>query len=790
MRQGDFHSAGAVGSGPLVNQIPVFLGTPVPVIPSGMIDPGGQVLVDRYPLPNADPAVTGGYNFVENPLIDQPNRQLLARVDWNVSSSTKAFLRYNRQRETQPFAFGMWWRFSERSLPNPSRVLGDNRSDSITASLTHVFDPTLTSETIVSFTYIDFQNAYEDLSEVSRSDLGYPYEGVFGDSYDLIPAMEMGGGIDAGPNLGTTFGFQPSLFATKWQYAFSQNVTKVWGTHTAKLGFFWERVINTQPGSGPNHGRIVEGYWSPFVNTGNTFADLLVGQAGAYAEQSENVLHDVGWDRWELWAQDSWKVSPRVTLNYGARASWFGAAEDRQGNGLSVWDESRYESDLAAGTEFPGITWYARDPSIPVSGIGSTFGVQPRVGLAWDVFGDGETVLRGGAGLYLWKNAVNEYSQFVDLGAGVRQFSAFGLTLPQLEGLDSDELAFGGSALNLGEDRVPRSWNWSLSLNQRLPWSLNLELGYVGNRNDRNSHLPNLNAVPLGAMLDDPGGEPNDYRPLQYYSELNIWRHTLFSEYHGLQALLARQRGRINFTLAYTFSKVLGTSGTAGSEYLLTPLRDFSYGPLASDRTHVATGTFSWLLPEPGSDGALRHLLGGWQLSGILNYVSGAPLQTGGYNAPNFALQGTTADGLPLTEPRITGTPDVVMMPVLTCDPRENVPDGYLVNPACFAAPAPGQNGNYNLPYIKGQPYWNVDLAVFKNFDLGGDKKLQLRLSAYNALNHPIATPEFFTHLTMKFDRGVLDPNFGRLPTEDDPELGPANKYGRRIVQLAVRFTF
>jgi hypothetical protein len=69
-----------------------------------------------------------------------------------------------------------------------------------------------------------------------------------------------------------------------------------------------------------------------------------------------------------------------------------------------------------------------------------------------------------------------------------------------------------------------------------------------------------------------------------------------------------------------------------------------------------------------------------------------------------------------------SGSPDVATMPVLTCDPRENVPNGYLFNPACFALPELGTNGNYNMPYMKAQPYWNLDLSLFKNFSLGGDK--------------------------------------------------------------------
>ena len=80
-------------------------------------------------------------------------------------------------------------------------------------------------------------------------------------------------------------------------------------------------------------------------------------------------------------------------------------------------------------------------------------------------------------------------------------------------------------------------------------------------------------------------------------------------------------------------------------------------------------------------------------------------------------------------------------MPLLTCDPRDNVPSGYLINPACFSLPADGTNGNFILPYMKAQAYKNVDLSLFKNFNLGGDKKLQLRFNAYNVFNHPIAYP-------------------------------------------------
>jgi hypothetical protein len=260
----------------------------------------------------------------------------------------------------------------------------------------------------------------------------------------------------------------------------------------------------------------------------------------------------------------------------------------------------------------------------------------------------------------------------------------------------------------------------------------------------------------------------------------------MYVNYHGLQALLSRQRGRFNFTAAYTFSKVMGirsedpSGARNGSEYIWD-VRTHNYGILGNDRTHVASASVSWLLPEIKDNGVLNAILGNWQIVGVGTYVSGAPLWG---NNGNFDIGGTTTGGVTIDSQHITGSNQIRPQAAVTCDPRANVPSGYLFNPACFAAPTPGNNGSYVIPYIKTQAYTDLDLSLFKNFPIGSKgQKIQLRLSGYNVLNHPIAYPDTSNNLTLHYTNGVLDRSgFGQLPTD--------NKYGRRIVQIALRYTF
>ena len=421
MRNGDFRNPAAVGSGSFVNT-PTNL--PGGIMPASQIDPGGKVLLNVFPLPNANPSQTGGYNYVDNLLIDQNGWQGLARVDVNISDNTKMFVRYNVQRETQPFVIGLWWRNGERQVPYPSSISGKNRSDSVSASLTHVFNPTLTNETIFAVTYINFPNQIDNRDAVSRQALGYPYQSVFGDSNDQIPSADPGGWGNNGPMYFNPGGFDPILFAKKWQVSVQDNMTKVWGLHTIKAGAYYEYVSNAQPGNANSNSNLIFATWQG-GSTGNTFADLLQGgPTAAYDESTKNAVNDMHYNLLEGYLQDSWKLKPRLTVDFGLRLSYFGPWTDNVGGGMAVWDQTKYASDLAAGATYPGVSYTGINPSTPLSGVdGSWIYATPRVGFAWDTKGNGETVVRGGAGMYRYHEPQSIYSGLLNLGQGMRSYT-------------------------------------------------------------------------------------------------------------------------------------------------------------------------------------------------------------------------------------------------------------------------------------------------------------------------------------------------------------------------------
>lgn len=788
MKQGDFSDAAymaQLGSGE-VSSVP-NLG---PVIDPSMIDSGGQVLLNLLPDPNVSPAEGGGFNYVQALTLEQPMHQLLSRIDYSISDMTKLFVRYNLQRETQNFPVGLWWR-NPGQVPYPTSVVAPNVSDSVSASLTSVFSPTLTNEVVFGLTYINFPNQFEDPTRVSRSALNYPHQGIFKSGLDQIPSITNWTSIATLLNPG---GFDPVLFAKKWLISGGDNLTKVQGTHTMKFGAFYEVVTNNQPGSDFSNGVIQYATWSG-NSTGNAFADLLTGRVAAYTESNKNVLHNIGFRTLEFYGQDSWRATRRMTIEFGARFAHLGAWYDREGIGLAIFDASRYSNDPADLPNLTGLVWNQIDPSVPLSGAKTRpLFVAPRVGMAYDLFGTGRTVLRGGFGMFRYHDPQGPFPGAIDLAAGHRNTAVCcGLTFSDIEQLSPGVTKYNVTTIDANDDRQPVTYNWSVTVSQRLPAATTMEIAYVGNesRDLTNDGFQNINLVPIGAMFGFPEGtDPNNYRPLQNYGALNVIAHSLFQNYHSLQLTLGRQTGRINYWAAYTWSKAMGIRGGAqGATSNQFDIRE-NYGPLAYDRTHILNLSYVIQLPEPAKawTGAGRVLgnvfLDAWQISGITQFSSGVNLQAATNSNFNLGVVGgTLSDGTPFNNTALLGTPDLPLQPVVTCDPREGLQNGQFINGNCFGLPSVGQNGSYVLPYLRGPAFMNHDLSLFKNWSFSETKKLQFRFSAYNFLNHPVRS---FTNgdtnlnLTLTPEGQLANPRFGYADS----------KFGKRILQLALKFFF
>jgi hypothetical protein len=315
----------------------------------------------------------------------------------------------------------------------------------------------------------------------------------------------------------------------------------------------------------------------------------------------------------------------------------------------------------------------------------------------------------------------------------------------------------------------------------------------VGNFTKYLPGWPDINPVPEGAELDCCWGWPSQgddatYRKYRNVAGMYPAAHVLKSNYNSLQVTASRTTGAVNYWVAYTFGKALGHN--VADSFDLSR----GYGPLPWDRTHALKFSYNIALPafsknHLGNHRVVNGMLDGWQVSGISEFDSGAPMSVlsgfpGGYTISMADTQTGTA-AWRFTGRYISGTPDISPVPLVTCDPTSNLGPHQIFNAACFQAPTHGQNGTYRPPYMRGPWFSNHDVSIFKNFQIAESRRLQIRAEAFNFLNHPLwgfATNDPALQLQVK-DLGGPMVNATTAGVMTD-------KFGHRIVQLAVKFFF
>jgi hypothetical protein len=269
-----------------------------------------------------------------------------------------------------------------------------------------------------------------------------------------------------------------------------------------------------------------------------------------------------------------------------------------------------------------------------------------------------------------------------------------------------------------------------------------------------------------------------------------VTNHQGTANYNALQVSWNKQKGWAAFGLNYTFSKALGTCGTSQLNCSLADQTnvDHDYNVLSIDRSQVFNSSYQFYLGNRVHGNAvLEGVANGWTIAGITTLQSGPNLQAT-YNS-NLSLAVDGFNGATVNNRTWLGTPDINLQPVLLCDPRSglNQPHQYI-NGSCFGMPAQGTNGDYRFPYIHGPAYFNSDLSVYKTFKITERQNVEFRFSAFNFLNHPLTS--FNSSNTSNLNLHFVQDGSGNF-TQNNATFGIADvKYGRRVIDLALKYTF
>jgi hypothetical protein len=835
--------------------------------------PNTATFTRRYGTPTGE--TDSFFNYKAINLQNNDSYQARIRSDYNFSEKSKLYFVYSFQHSDgvnpQQTYYSPQDGFGE--INTPGAVVSANFAHTGSLNYTRVLTPSLTNEFYIGVNYNYGVVNSRNITATKASTIGYPYPGIYPTTQ--FPQLD-DYGYDGLP-LGIFPDFSTPVFQHKFVPNLGDNLTKVIKTHNIKVGTYIERtninetnlddvsqgqIQNYYDGPNTGPGTITEPGTGQSLNTqGNYLASFELGLASAFNQYNFQTNSNLYYYDVDFYATDSWKVGKKLTLDYGFRLGHLGPWTDNHHLGLAVWDPKLYAAQTTAvqaqilsytgvtgvgietrvnvpGLASPGFKWHAVDPTVPKSGAGSTtLFFSPRFGVAYDLYGDGKTMMRGGIGAYRSHDSWNDVSAAAATSEGQAQsyIGGGGLALRDISkiigspsslanptgqnGCGCLNTAFG---LQQGDTEQPLTYTYSFTVDQQLSPSTVFEVSYQGSQSTHlltqweqgaQGDLENINALPVGSFFRpdpytgavlDPSDIVNndvqgDYRKFPYYSQVNVIRHALYSNYNGLQVQLRKTQGRLLYNVNYTWSKNMGVFGaySTGNVIDSNNIRP-NYGPLQGDRSNVLNATFAYDTGKFNRGNHLvRGLLSSYDVSGIINLQSGANVQR--VLGSNLGLSGqvtpppggasTLYTNFPISSATYLGTPDVVLQPALTCDPRSGLNHAahQYLNPNCFALPQFGINGPSQIPYIHAPAYFDFDARISRQINLHDKQNLQLQFSAFNVINRANYSfsskyPEEQTLQFFRTEQGAYAPN-GAFGTA-------AFRFGRRVSEISLKYNF
>jgi hypothetical protein len=813
------------------------------------LTPTGTALMKLFPASNYNDPVNR-YNYITTRLANDDRTQGTIRLDYNISDNTRAYIRLSQDAEAPEQYRGLWWQANQIEMPTP--IVETMKGRSAALNITSVLSPTTTNEVIFSYSRFTKNDQFKDPSLMMKSTYGITDAiDPFDPTNPFVP--QICNNYDGG-KASMWFSQDVALiFAYNGYARFQDNLTKVMNAHAAKVGVVVERMSKQQ---NFQHNADIEAHFDDWahwsgVGTGNPVADVLAGRPDFFnIGQPSAIGNFLNWNL-EAFVQDSWKVAKNFTLEYGLRFGKWTNNEETSGLG-AVFNASTYDPSkgtyigTGANARLNGLQ-YARFGEIPNTMVPTRPLIwEPRLNFAWDVKGNGSTVIRGGGGVFYNREQGNTQYSIINvppnsfsgsLNADTDRNAFPGKGYNGYNGLDwqsvgyADPFSSVGGKPGIGTPNIydlnwPRTVNASFGVSQRLPLKNVLEVSYVGTFGRHLVGQQNVNTLQPGDLYTKYSTNPlllvalnndkyNTFLPYPQLGGVSLPVYVGVSNYNSLQATLSRQAGAFTYLVAYTFSRSRGT--VAGDFASIDPTSDWQvrdYGILATNRTHVLNVSWTLRLGSPVKNGAAKLLVNGWNLSGVSTYSSGQPFRpvfggdigSGGMSNAWWGTKDYVAGGS-------TGTPGAIS-PTYSCNPNisgaTNKVGTKLWDLSCMGFPAYQQDGSYYPPNTMTGPSRSFhDVTIFKDFGLGGARRVQVRLGAFNVFNQ--AYPDMIgnndVNTTFEGMCNVSVPNVsngnGGTGNACDPQGGfhfsdntknnfgqIITKRGHRSIEYAVKFYF